>query len=160
MKSTPQGFWVNVISALLGIGICVYVWITSGHFPEDTFNLIDSAYFPRMLSGGLLMFSWLLLINTVVFRKPDVMEPISLRNPGTVKAALICVFTLVYILLLKKIGFIIMTTAYIYGVSVFIGNRKWLSLLVYTLLFTAAIYFLFKSLLGINLPPGLLKGII
>lgn len=67
--------------------------------------------------------------------------------------AVICIVLLVaWYLVLKKIGFIISTIVVIFILSYMLGNRNKVSLIVFPVVFTVGIYFVFSQLLHVNLP--------
>lgn len=66
----------------------------------------------------------------------------------------------VYILVFAFLGFEISTFAFLFGLSTYYQPRKWLRNLIASVVFAVLVYVLFAHLLGVQLPSGLLKGIL
>lgn len=81
------------------------------------------------------------------------------KSPSS-KIVLIFVQILLYSLLLKKIGFVIVNTVFLFGVLYAMGERKIWKLIVIPVVVTAAMYAVFVVGLKILLPKGILKGIL
>ena len=76
------------------------------------------------------------------------------------RIVLIFVLIMLYALLLKKVGFIIVNTLFVLGVLLIMGERKVWKLIVIPIVVTAAMYAIFVLGLKILLPKGILKGIL
>lgn len=76
------------------------------------------------------------------------------------KIILIFLQILLYALLMKKIGFLIVNTLFIFGVLLVMGERKVWKLIVIPIVVTVAMYAIFVLGLKVLLPKGILKGIL
>lgn len=65
-----------------------------------------------------------------------------------------------YILLFDTLGFAISTFLFLAGVSTFLNHQHWLRNVIVSALFSGAVFYLFSVLLGVQLPLGLLSGIL
>jgi putative tricarboxylic transport membrane protein len=69
------------------------------------------------------------------------------------------VAAVVYTLLLKSVGFFVMTILFIFAVMLVLGKRKPLSLVLVPIGTTVGVWFVFEKVLSIGLPPGILAGL-
>lgn len=66
-------------------------------------------------------------------------------------------WTLLYILGFERLGYIISTTIFLFGLTLYFHPRRWLVNCAISLLLPAFVYFVFDRLLHVNLPTGLLS---
>jgi len=76
------------------------------------------------------------------------------------KIVYIFIMILLYALLLKPVGFIIVNLLFLFGVLFVMGERKVWKLIAIPIVVTAAMYMVFVVGLKILLPAGILKGLI
>ena len=69
---------------------------------------------------------------------------------------IVTLLTLGYILLIPVIGFFICTVAYLAVLAFYLGIRRPVSLVLFSLLFTAVLYAIFVLWLQIRMPAGIL----
>ncbi len=74
----------------------------------------------------------------------------------TKQKVFVTILTLGYILLIPLIGFFICTVLYLAVLAFYLGIRRPVSLLLFSLLFTAALYGIFVQWLQIRMPAGVL----
>lgn len=72
------------------------------------------------------------------------------------KKLLVIGITVLYTILIPVVGYCVSTFCYLLGLSFFLGARKPLTLVGYSLVFVAALYLIFQTWLSINLPTGFL----
>lgn len=77
------------------------------------------------------------------------------KTLGTVAASI-----LTYPFLIERAGFVIASTIVFFGVGFAYGARKLFKNLAIALIFSLVVYVTFTHLLNVNLPAGLLKGIL
>lgn len=75
------------------------------------------------------------------------------------KIVYIFVAIMLYALLIKPLGFIIVNLLFLFGVLFIMGERKVWKLIVIPIVVTAAMYLIFVVGLKILLPAGILKGL-
>jgi putative tricarboxylic transport membrane protein len=66
----------------------------------------------------------------------------------------------IYIALFTVLGFAIATFLFLMGVSTYFQPAKWLRNLISCAVFSVAVYLLFAHVLGVQLPGGLLAGVL
>lgn len=78
---------------------------------------------------------------------------------ANVKLAVVIAAMILYVLLLEHVGFLIVTAAFLFGVTWFIGYRnQWINAAV-AVIFAAGMYYSFTVLLKMSLPEGVLEWI-
>ncbi len=121
----------------------------------------DSAQFPRFLSIVLLLLSALLIIREAraggrsALSRP-VPAPGAPRLASIVFSPTLFVFlaTGLYVLAIQWLGFLSASVAVMLACPLVLGNRRWPGVLLWGLLFPSALYLLFHSVLGVQLPTG------
>ena len=64
-----------------------------------------------------------------------------------------------YIAVFTVLGFALSTPLFLAGLSTYLSPRHWIRNVIVSVVFSAAVYYLFAYLLGVQLPGGLLSGI-
>lgn len=142
------------IAVMLAVFAGAYLYF-SYNLPKYSNAIIDADVVPKIL-GYLL----LLLAVILFFDKKEETEAEKQKRKisrGNVLVLLtVLVFILLYIFFLEMFGFLIMTTLFIFGCSLFLGYKKHVTNGITSIVFSFAIYALFNYLLKINLPSGVL----
>ncbi len=136
--------------------VCAY-WISAARLPRA------SLPFPKTLTYILIpLFLWNLFECVRSFKKTvaDTNEPEAKKWDWTLNLTgpkvAVTLITLAYIVCLTKIGFVVSTVAYLAGLAYYLGIRKIPALLLFTGVYTAAIYAVFVYWLQVRMPAGLL----
>lgn len=116
---------------------------------------VDADLVPKLL-GFLLMF-----LSIVLFFSKDGDTEEQRKKRKIEKKELYVLLgvlfqLLVYILFFELLGFLMMTTAFIISCSIFLGYKKWTTVIVTAVVFSVSIYLLFNYVLAVNLPSGIL----
>lgn len=82
-----------------------------------------------------------------------------LTSPGS-KIVYLFVLIMLYALLLKSVGFIIVNALFLFAVLLVMGERKVWKLVLIPIVVTALMHLIFVTGLKILLPAGILKGLI
>jgi hypothetical protein len=159
------------------IAICVFLYIVTFSFQSNNFSFGSSDYgptfFPRVLA---ILIGILALILTLSDRKKmasdttisDKAEEEILSDGQTLEdkknagklVLYILGITFLYLLIMRPIGFVISTIAYIF-LSIWLLRPKqhlhFLWILAGSVAFTLGLQYLFGTVMNVMLPPGLLK---
>ncbi|ERN51292.1 tripartite tricarboxylate transporter TctB family protein [Alkalihalophilus marmarensis] len=138
------------------IGIVLFVvsiaYITGGLLlPEYPHVPIDSNFLPLILGFLLLFLSIVLFFSkdpqniTLFVKKQDLMMLLG-----------VALLIILYIFFLEILGFLIVTSLFLFTCSFLLGYRKHLTNAVVALFFPITIYYTFTQLLMISLPTGIL----
>lgn len=66
---------------------------------------------------------------------------------------LTCIATVIYAFLFMKIGFVLATALFLMSLLSLTRREKWIANIIISVIFSVAIYVIFKKLLGVTLPP-------
>jgi putative tricarboxylic transport membrane protein len=139
-----------ILAAIAGI----YLFL-SYNLPKYPNALIDADVVPKGLGFLLLFLAVLLFLDKTAETEAEKKKrSISKKNIFVLGAVL--VFILAYISLLEILGFLVMTSIFIFGCSLFLGYKKHVTNGIVSVVFSFAIYALFNYLLRINLPAGII----
>lgn len=146
----------DYIVGISGLVLSLYVYLESKSFEQIGEGLSENpAYYPRILSLLLAVMSLGLLIGT--FRKRSKIQVRFnwelLRNLGKFMGVLV-----IYIIILKPVGFIIGTAAFVFGMIWLLGGTK-KQAVIYALPISLFVYLLFSFVLKVPLPKGILNFI-
>jgi putative tricarboxylic transport membrane protein len=114
--------------------------------------------FPRLLTVVLIITAVVLLLEIIrAKRKPA--RPAARAEPVDYRVYLIIagvvVWTFAYFLIFERLGFMISTSFYLFGLMAYFHRGKWISNVLSAFGFSIGSYFLFK-VLGVQLAPGIL----
>jgi len=142
------------IGLLLFLIASVYLYL-SFQLPNYPYSPVDADVIPKGL--GILMIILSIALYFSRAKETDA-EKAKRAIPKKEILVLVAVFAMIffYILLFETIGFIIMTSAFIFFCSWFLGFRKWKTNILVSLLFPVIMYLIFVHALGISLPRGIL----
>ncbi|MBM7648189.1 putative tricarboxylic transport membrane protein [Bacillus ectoiniformans] len=142
------------IAVILAIVAGGYL-LLSYNIPKYPNALIDADVIPKMLGFLLLFFAILLFINKKEETEAEKQKR-KMTKSNLFLLVVVLIFILIYISLLEILGFLIMTTLFIFCCSLFLGYRKHIANGIVSIVFSLAIYVLFNYLLSINLPAGII----
>lgn len=146
----------DIIAGLLGLSLSFYIIIQSGKFPEDNVLLLGPSFFPRILAVLMLIMSTTLIITALLGKSARTAEKLDIRDPGIQRSIITLVVTVIYLLLLKHIGFIINTIVYLMFLMYLLKLRNYLKMVLVSVGVTIAVYYVFRVALNITLPLGIL----
>lgn len=150
----------DIIAGSLGIALAVYVLIVTASFPEDQVVRVGPAFFPRMLAIGLLAFSLLLIVSAFFKNYTEKRDGsrLSLKDKGIQRAAIALVATILYCLGFEYFGFFTCSIVYLLFLMFLLKDRKYLQMVLTSVIVTAAVFVIFRTFLNITLPLGTLYG--
>ena len=143
-----------LIAFLVAMLICIPQQIKVSLIAQDT---VSPRFFPYVAVIAALVCSVLSLITEVfsirsamklgkeVDKKKD-------ENTSYLRVIICIGLLIVWYLVLRPVGFTISTVVVTFVLSYMLGNRNKISLIVFPVVFTLFIFFVFKNLLHVNLP--------
>jgi putative tricarboxylic transport membrane protein len=147
----------------------------AGQIPLLTFgDPIGPRLFPYLVGGLLILGAIILLFEARPSQQqasgveaPTSAEPSPGGNAESVNGdrtrqiplliAGLFAWTFIYILAFERLGYVISTTIFLFGLTLYFHPRRWLVNSAVSLLLPASVYFAFDRLLKVNLPAGLLS---
>ena len=150
MKKTELIFYSGTIIIALG------AFLYAGTFPSD------AAYFPKLISAFIILFSAVLLLRAIIKHRKiskeateeDDAKKTSQKNSSVLpwRPALVSLLLIVYCLVFETVGFIIPTILLIGGIIFLFGSRKWVNIVLVSVITTVSLYVVFRFLLNVNFP--------
>ena len=144
--------------AILALALLV-VYQTVQIGAEEGYGPAGPAFFPLIVSVGLLFFGVLFLVQTLVRPDPILREHVAEEEEAThwPTVGLIIVALLVYAFLLDPLGYPIASAPFCVAVTRILGSRHLVRDIVIGVVVSFALYFRFTQLLGVRLPGGVLE---
>ncbi len=154
MKDTKfSDFTAGIALAILG-GI---IFTTANSLPKAQLGLGSGGY-PKVISIVLIILGILQAINVVITQGFPKFTVGKIDKASFLPSFLAIVATFAYVILLKHIGFVILTPIYMVGMMRIFAYKKIINSIIISLITTAFIYFLFVKIFMIFLPSFSLLG--
>ena len=144
------------ISALVFLAVSIAYGIGAGSielYPGSETEPFTARTFPLILAwaGGLL--SFLLLIQPVGAGDPSLFR----RDFDWTRVALLCALMLAYGATIKSVGFLVSTTIFLALGFLILGERRWLLIVVVSILVATSFQYILHGLLDIYITDPLLR---
>lgn len=129
------------------------LWLAAGEIPPE------SAAYPKGLIIMAFAISAIYLVMCIYkIKKQGLAKKEKEQCPGAgVQTIVFGVMVCIYIGLLEKVGYLIMTPVFIVASLWFLGMRKKITLLLVPVIVTGFTYFVFNYVLYVFLPAGILR---
>jgi putative tricarboxylic transport membrane protein len=150
----------DIIAGIICIVIGVYVLIVCRGYPEDVIMKIGPAFFPEILAWGMIVFSAILIFQAFNGKSLGEFESLDIRQKGVQRIIAAVSVMIIYCIILKPVGFLIVTIPFIMFYMFILGNRRKLQFLWVPAAITAGVYLVFEKVLVLSLPMGLLSSIL
>ena len=138
----------------------VYFYATSQIPSLEIGDPLGPKAFPRLLGIGLLITAGVLLMEILRARKtpPPPVDPAVEKEdpPHWPLLGSVVVWTSVYFAVFTTLGFIISTSLYLLGMTMWFHRGHWKMNVLTSVLFSAGSYYMFTQLLGVTLAQGVL----
>lgn len=147
----------DIISAIIGLLLSTYVWIASASFPQDVVMKIGPDFFPRIIAVAMAIASLFLLVQALTNKTPvEAVQTLNLKDAGILRALAFLILAVVYVSVMDFLGFIISTIICLLVAMYILKLRNLKNMVLVSLGTAMGVYFAFASILGIQLPSGLL----
>lgn len=144
----------NIISAILFLILSIIVIISTNQFPDFSGEGVTGPdFFPKALAIILVGLSILLFVNTILSKDN---AKTGLFDKNAIRAYITIVAVLVYVVLMNILGFIIVNFVFLFGSIRYYGLKNYLKIALTSVVGTAGIYCVFKILLAVPLPTGII----
>jgi hypothetical protein len=130
------------------------MFVEAGRFPVTKAAVTGPEFWPEIILGGMFLFSLLLIISIVIYRRQYDAESVQQKQPHPRNFWLVLGITAIYIAVMDWIGFIIATVLYLGVLFWLLKFRQVKSFLLVIFGSTLFAVLLFPILLGIPLPRG------
>lgn len=149
----------NIISAVIGMIVSAAAFGYTFTFKQFKNVPVGPEFFPRVLAIALFIFCVLLLLTNLKTSETNNKSAptMSLKNRGMQKALAGLAIVVVYALLWEVLGFLIMTPIAIFLMTLLLGKRSYIKMIIVAVGATAIVFLAFKYLLGIQMPLGFME---
>jgi len=145
---------------LISIGVGIFIWYLAANLPiVPVYGDVGPAFFPKIISVGFFMVgSSLIILNVLKKNIEPKKEEIAdtdnnqIRKPHIAQALLFIGLTIAYLISWEYCSFIWSTAIYLFFSSMLFGNRRLLSMVLFSVVTSLALYIVFRSWLKIPLP--------
>jgi putative tricarboxylic transport membrane protein len=158
----------NLGELLLALGAVAFgllvIWQTTAIRVAPIYATVGPRTIPFIVGAGLVLTGLWLAVEALSGRTTagsaesedvDLSLPTDWRTVGLLALVLI-----VYLLLIERAGFVIASTVLFAGAAAAMGSRRYVRDTVIGVLLALALYLIFNRGLGLNLPAGVLAGIV
>lgn len=166
MKKTQTMAFANLIGAVFFLALGVWALIQTFSFGEIKNTYVQAAVFPQIMIVGMLIFSAVLLVQSVVkLVTMKAGDPLAapaqsinfIKNKGVLAALCVIVLCVVFVALFKTMGYILCASIVSFAIMFMIGKRNWVQMILISVLVPLGMWFVFYKVLTVNVPMGPLK---
>jgi len=111
--------------------------------------------FPQIAAIGLAVASICSLIQGLINPEKNPFRDIIPRARRDISVVIVALF--IFASVFEPLGYIIASMFFTAGLSIYLGNRNYLTVIVFSIGVTMAVFLVFTKLLQISLPEGLLS---
>ena len=149
----------KIIFAVTLVLAAVYFYATAQIPSLEIGDPLGPKAFPRMLGIGLLIAAGILFMEILRARKtPPQADPDAEKEepPHWLLLGGVVVWTAACFAVFTTLGFLISTSAYLIGMTMWFHRGHWKMNVLTSVLFSLGSYFMFTKLLGVSLARGVL----
>ena len=152
----------NIVAALIGMGFSTGIFIITLGFRKFRNVPIGPEFFPRWLAIGLFTCSVVLLVQAIRTKPAaDSSAPtLSFFDKGIQRLLIGMAVIVVYAFSWNFLGFIIATPLGLFALMFVLGLRRYPAMIAFSFGAMIVIFCAFRYLLGIDMPMGILYGIL
>ena len=149
----------NIISAFIGMFVSATAFRYTFTFKQFKNVPVGPEFFPRVLAVALFIFCVLLLLTNLRDTEANkkTVPTMSLKNRGMQKALAGLAIVTAYAFLWEVLGFLIITPIAIFSMTLLLGKRSYIKMIIISVGATAIVFIAFKHLLGIQMPLGFME---
>lgn len=161
-KLRTQAF-SNLVGAVIFLVLGIWAWLQTNGFKTYNSAAVQPAEFPRIMIGGMLIFSVILLIQSVLkllFMKEN--DPLAekaesidvIHDRGVQAAAAVIVLCILFVALFKAAGYFICGAVVSFIIMFMIGKRNWVQMILVSILVPVGMWLIFYKALTVKIPLG------
>lgn len=151
------------IFGIIMIAIALVYFILTQQVPKKTMGVVNARFIPNVVSG--IMFILGVLQSIEGYKKAkEFKEEVNTKEEqkidySTVIKTVVCI--LLYVAFIKSIGFLIVTAVFLFAEFVILTptdkKKNYVLYGVIAIIAAVGIYYSFRNVLNVMLPPGILK---
>ncbi|MBR2528699.1 MAG: tripartite tricarboxylate transporter TctB family protein [Blautia sp.] len=167
MKKTQTKAFSNLVCAIILLIFEGWAYYETYSFKVQKKAYVQPATFPRVMLIGMIVFTLILLIQSLIKvfgtmkeNDPD-NSPAPPINPFTNKGVLAALFVVLlcccFTFFFEKLGYVLISAIICAIIMWMVGKRDILVILLVSILVPLVLWFVFYKLLTVNIPMGVLQ---
>ena len=164
-KKTQTQAFANLVASILFIVFGAWALMQTYGFQEVKNTYVQPALFPQIMTVGLLIFSSILFLQSVIklttMKETDPLAEkaatIDPREKGVLAALAVIVLCIFFVATLKALGYVLASAIVAAAIMVLIGKRNWLQIVLVSILVPLVMWLIFYKVLTVNIPMGVLQ---
>jgi putative tricarboxylic transport membrane protein len=152
----------NIACGFVGMAFSAFAFIRTLGFRQFPLVPIGPEFFPRYLAAGLFICSAVLIIQALLSKpqKEQKAPTISPFDKGMQRLLVGIAIIIVYAILWEPLGFLIITPVAMAAIMLLLGYRRYFMMALFSLGTTLVIFGAFSFFLNVNMPLGILRGLL
>ncbi len=146
---------MTLANRIIGIGLIIfsiYVWLAANAFPSQNTIGPGAEFFPKLTAVILAILSVFLL-----FKKENSEQSVfTLQRKNVPYFIGSFISLIIYVILIPTLGFVISTILLTFIWMWLMGIRKWIALIITSILVAICVSAIFEFLLNVPIPHGIL----
>ena len=164
-KKTQTQAFATLVASILFIVFGAWALMQTYGFQEVKNTYVQPALFPQIMTVGLLIFSIILFVQSVIklttMKETDPLAEkaatIDPREKGVLAALAVIVLCIFFVATLKALGYVLASAVISAAIMVLIGKRNWLQIVLVSILVPLVMWLIFYKVLTVNIPMGVLQ---
>ena len=166
LKKTQTKAFANLVASVILLVFEIWAYTQTLGFKIVKKAAVQPATFPQIMCIGMMVFTVILLIQSVLkLKKADpedpMMEPAGsinvIKNKGVQAGVFVIVLCLAYAALFEVLGYVLASTIVAAVIMWLIGKRDVKQIVLVSILVPLLMWFVFYKLLTVNIPMGVLQ---
>ena len=166
MKKTHTQAFSNLIGALIFLALGIWALAKTSGFQVIKNAYVQPATFPKIMSTGLIIFSAIVVIQSVLkLKNMDENDPLAapaasinvLKNKGVQGAVIVIALCIAFVALFDVLGYVVCSAVVGIVIMYLIGKRDPKIMLAVGILVPLGMWFIFYKVLAVNIPMGILQ---
>jgi len=143
----------RIAAGTIGLGFAILYLIEGSSLPFGRMRAPGPGVFPMFVGGLFAIICVAVIVDALLTREPG--QTTYPEGPHLRRLLLVSGSFVVYVSLLKVIGFPVATVAFVICFARLVGNVSWVSAAIGGVGLTAAVWSIFTLVLGVRLPVGI-----
>ena len=165
MKKTQTKAFSNLVASVILLAIEIWAYVQTLGFKVVKKAAVQPATFPQIMCIGMMVFTVILLIQSILkLKKAAPEDPMMeaaasvniVKNKGVQAAVFVIALCCAYAALFEVLGYVLASTLIAAVIMWLIGKRDVKQIVLVSVLVPLLMWFVFYKLLTVNIPMGVL----
>ena len=165
LKKTQTKAFSNLVASVILLAIEIWAYVQTLGFKVVKKAAVQPATFPQIMCIGMMVFTVILLIQSILkLKKADPEDPMMeaaasvniVKNKGVQAAVFVIALCCAYAALFEVLGYVLASTIIAAIIMWLIGKRDVKQIVLVSVLVPLLMWFVFYKLLTVNIPMGVL----